>query len=336
MNESSNAESEGIAMAVSIAVPLGLALVYISTSLLLLRYPTILHKKKKVNFKATHISHRGGAGERIENTLAAFRNAYQVGTDMFELDCQVTKDGQVVISHDDDMSRICGVEGNISDTNYADLPPIRDTQNLTFMRHFNIHRPDTRSGQDSKSIEHSYTLLRDLFEEYPFFPVNLDPKNAKNVGPVLEIIRHYNKEKTIVWGSFGDDVNQKCYRLAPEIPLIIGLKPLVKIIILFYLGLLPFFPIKETYLEIPMLGRIIKHHDSSQSDRNTRAKWLKVLDWLMLSPCLFRHLQRRGMQVYAWVLNDEEDFDAAFEMGFDGVMTDFPSKLKAYLDKKQS
>ena len=51
MNESSPAEGESIAMAVSIAVPLGFVLTYISTSMLLLRYPTILHKKKKINFK---------------------------------------------------------------------------------------------------------------------------------------------------------------------------------------------------------------------------------------------------------------------------------------------
>ena len=42
------------------------------------------------------------------------------------------------------------------------------------------------------------------------------------------------------------------------------------------------------------------------------------------------------MKVYAWVLNTDEDFDAAFKVGFNGVMTDFPSKLKIYLDKKQS
>jgi len=333
MNDSTPNEGLSIEMTASIAVPLGLILTYVSASLFFLRYPTLLRKKKKINFKATHISHRGGAGERIENTLAAFRHAYQVGTEMFELDCQVTKDGQVVVSHDDDFKRICGREGQVSSTNYADLPPIRETQNITFMKDFILDRPCPHlSGcGDVISDEHRYVLLRDLFQEYPFFPMNIDPKNATNVEPVLEIIREFKKEKTVVWGSFSEEVNRKCFHLAPEIPLLFGIKPLIKIVILFYLGLLPFFPIRESYLEIPMLGRIRRGHDISQSDRNSRATWLKVLDYLMLNSYLFRHLQRRGIQVYAWVLNCEEDFDAAFKLGFDGVMTDFPSLLKSYL-----
>ena len=115
--------------------------------------------------QATHISHRGGAGERVENTLAAFRHAYQVGTEMFELDCQVTKDGQVivglivcgmlsclkimdliilkkvVVAHDDDLERICGVAGKISTTDFKDLPCIRERQNVTFMKDFQLTRP---------------------------------------------------------------------------------------------------------------------------------------------------------------------------------------------------
>ena len=67
---------------------------YISTSTLLLFFPALLHKKKKPPFHATHISHRGGAGERLENTMEAFRNAASRKTDMFEIDVQLTKDGE--------------------------------------------------------------------------------------------------------------------------------------------------------------------------------------------------------------------------------------------------
>ena len=61
----------------------------------------------------------GGAGERIESTLSAFRHAYSQGTEMFEVDAQMTADGHVVICHDDDLKRLTGIEGKISETNYA-------------------------------------------------------------------------------------------------------------------------------------------------------------------------------------------------------------------------
>ena len=51
----SETEDEAYVMASWIAAPLGVALAYVSTSLLLLRYPTILHKKKNVNVTVTDI-----------------------------------------------------------------------------------------------------------------------------------------------------------------------------------------------------------------------------------------------------------------------------------------
>lgn len=38
-------------------------------------------------------------------------------------------------------------------------------------------------------------------------------------------------------------------------------------------------------------------------------------------------------QVYIWVLNDDEDFQRAFDLGATGVMTDFPSRLKDFMDR---
>ena len=69
-------------------------------SSMLLRNPTVLHKKKKLKFKCYHVSHRGGAAENLENTMTAFKHASNLGTDMLEIDCHITKDGIVVVSHD--------------------------------------------------------------------------------------------------------------------------------------------------------------------------------------------------------------------------------------------
>lgn len=51
--------------------------------------------------KPLNIAHRGGAGLRPENSLAAFAHALDLGVDGFELDVHMCKDGTVVVFHDD-------------------------------------------------------------------------------------------------------------------------------------------------------------------------------------------------------------------------------------------
>ncbi len=47
------------------------------------------------------IAHRGGAALRVENTLAAFEHAIACGADGAELDVHLSRDGEVVVHHDD-------------------------------------------------------------------------------------------------------------------------------------------------------------------------------------------------------------------------------------------
>jgi len=42
----------------------------------------------------------------------------ELGVDVIEFDCQITKDGKVVVSHDNNLSRLAGVNRLISDLNY--------------------------------------------------------------------------------------------------------------------------------------------------------------------------------------------------------------------------
>jgi hypothetical protein len=68
---------------------------YVCSSLTLFFFPTLVHKRKRPLRSWRNISHRGGSGEELENTMAAFRHAVDVGTDMLELDVHLTKDGEV-------------------------------------------------------------------------------------------------------------------------------------------------------------------------------------------------------------------------------------------------
>jgi glycerophosphoryl diester phosphodiesterase len=51
------------------------------------------------------IAHRGASGTRPENTLVAFRRAEELGAHMIELDVQLSRDGEVVVMHDDTLER---------------------------------------------------------------------------------------------------------------------------------------------------------------------------------------------------------------------------------------
>ena len=66
-------------------------------------------------------AHRGASIKYPENTMAAFRGAKKLGADWIELDVQQTKDKQIVVSHDTNLSRVTGVNKDIIDMNYSEI-----------------------------------------------------------------------------------------------------------------------------------------------------------------------------------------------------------------------
>jgi len=67
------------------------------------------------------IAHRGFSGEAPENTLAAFKKAIDLGSDMMELDVHFSKDGQVVVIHDDHLERTTNGRGKVADLTLQEL-----------------------------------------------------------------------------------------------------------------------------------------------------------------------------------------------------------------------
>ena len=80
-------------------------------------------KRQKAPFMGRNFAHRGLHSEDKsipENSLEAFRLAGRAGYGA-ELDVQLTKDGQVVVFHDDTLDRVCGVHARVDEKSYDEL-----------------------------------------------------------------------------------------------------------------------------------------------------------------------------------------------------------------------
>ena len=84
-------------------------------------------RRSTIPFDRTLYAHRGlhdNAGGVPENSLAAFAAAVKAGYGV-ELDVQLTADRQVVVFHDNDLRRMCGIDKRIDECTYAELKELR-------------------------------------------------------------------------------------------------------------------------------------------------------------------------------------------------------------------
>jgi len=79
----------------------------------------LLHKPLPANPQL--IAHRGDSKHAPENTLAAFQKATAVGADWLEFDLQMTKDGALVVIHDETVERTTNGSGAVKDLTLAEI-----------------------------------------------------------------------------------------------------------------------------------------------------------------------------------------------------------------------
>uniref|UniRef100_A0A673KK01 Glycerophosphodiester phosphodiesterase domain-containing protein 1-like n=1 Tax=Sinocyclocheilus rhinocerous TaxID=307959 RepID=A0A673KK01_9TELE len=238
---------------------------YVLTSALLLKWPSLLHRRKKEAFRSRHISHRGGEWPHYSTSIMKFIFFYfsvhiftQISVHLFT-QLKSKTDAHVVLVFQ---------------------PLYKRFRYVLY----------TFNGGDDKRIP----LLRDVFEAFPNTPINIDIKVN----------------------------NDTLIKKNPQIPILFSLPRVLLLLGLFYTGLLPFVPLKEQFLEIPIVVNILEFR-------------YECIFRLLMRKALFDHLTSRGIQVCVWVLNDEEDFKRAFDLGATGIMTDYPTKLKEFMEKKQ-
>lgn len=70
------------------------------------------------------IGHRGASSLEPENTIRSFKKAEELGVDMIEMDLRLSKDGEIVISHDPDLKRLFEISKNIANMNLDEIKEI--------------------------------------------------------------------------------------------------------------------------------------------------------------------------------------------------------------------
>lgn len=70
-------------------------------------------------------AHRGASAYAPENTMEAFKLAVEMGADGIELDVHLSKDGELIVAHDEKVDRICEGSGRIMDMTAAQLKSLR-------------------------------------------------------------------------------------------------------------------------------------------------------------------------------------------------------------------
>lgn len=149
--------------------------------------------------------HRGFSGKYPENTMLAFRKALEAGVDGIELDVQLSKDGEVVICHDETVDRTTNGKGEIRSLTLAELKEL-DASSIF-------------AGQYGKN---EIPTLREYFELVKDLPIETNVELKTGVHEyegieekVWELIQEFHLEDRICISSFNHFSVLRMKKIAP-------------------------------------------------------------------------------------------------------------------------
>lgn len=310
----------------------------------------------KVNYDVFDLeAHRGGRDVRPENTLYSYAYAIELGATSIECDMQLTKDGQIVMSHNpilnSDITR--DENGNYIENNKYDIR----LMTVDELKKFDVGVMDPNCGEyydlhgktqftyDAKipTLEELIQLIQSYGDKnivlnietksYPDpasagYKNNADPK--KFVEVFNNIVKKYDMEDRVVLQSFDWQTLIKMKKLNPNIST------------------------SALWQEQPSWGR---DSESLRRYEKKKSPWLDGLDIKdyqgnpvkaahaigadIISP-YYTEISKQdvdeahslGMKVVPWTVNNEKDMNMLLDMGVDGIISDKPWLLKQVLEKR--
>lgn len=245
-------------------------------------------------------AHRGASADAPENTLAAFRLAAKMGTDMVEADVQRTKDGKLVVVHDATLKRT---------TNAESVYPERSPWRVGDFTLAEIQRLDAGSWQsDTHKGEPVPTLAAVLAEVRDTgVALMLEAKDPKLYPGIDEDIvaalradpywRHATSPDRLLLVSFDWTFQRELHDRAPDFP-------------------------------VGVIGT------PSGSELDGLAKWADFVNpkHTDVDAALVRRIHGLGMATAPWTVDEADDMQRMIDCGVDGITTNRPDVLRDVRD----
>jgi glycerophosphoryl diester phosphodiesterase len=251
------------------------------------------------------VAHRGGSLLAPENTLAAFDLAAALGADAIETDVHLTRDGVVVVFHDDETARLTGAAGTIEARTFAEVQALDAGHAFTLdggrtfpHRGKGLHPP----------------ALADVLARHPGMRFNVD---AKRDDPALAealaiVIRAARAEARVCVGSFSDAQAERLGALLPRCA--------------------RFLPEQAATCHV-MAAKMGQADAECPADYDVADLPHRMGDLAVVDAPVVAWLHARGIPVHVWTVDDEADMRALLALGVDGIVTDRPDVLARVLGR---
>jgi glycerophosphoryl diester phosphodiesterase len=244
-------------------------------------------------------AHRGGAALRPENTIAAFDHGIECGADGLEFDVHLSKDGVVVIHHDDTLERTTGASGRIALSTAAELGA------LDAGYHFS-----DGDGFPFRGRKLGVPTLHDVLRRYPEVALIIELKVGGEAlaHRVVDEIRAAGAVDRVAIGSFYADALRAVRRYEPAIATGAAREETR-------------WALYRSWVGLAIGGAPYRE--------------FQVPEWSGLTPIVTRRFvsaaHRAGILVKVWTVNAAEDMQRLVSIGVDGLITDRPDLARAVI-----